>query len=68
MGRWVCASCHSDMVEKLDWVDLNSGEAMEDSLEEFYCRSCGAHTEVVYEDTPTEFKDLFKKEELNEDD
>jgi hypothetical protein len=44
-----CQKCNSTDVEALQWVDLNTGEADQESdLQEFYCRSCGAHTDVEY--------------------
>lgn len=44
-----CTKCNSTAVEYLDWIDLNTGEPRADGLDEFYCRTCEAHTEVVYE-------------------
>jgi len=47
---WKCVNCNSPDVEALDWVDLNSGDALEDSLGEYYCRSCGTQVEVYFDD------------------
>lgn len=44
-----CSKCYGDSVEMLDWIDLNSGEAQGDDLHEYYCRDCGAHTDVYFE-------------------
>lgn len=48
---WKCTKCGSDDVQYLDWIDMNTGEAQADGLEEFYCGSCEAHTDVVFEDS-----------------
>ena len=37
---WKCKVCGSEELETLDWVDLKTGEHMNDGLGEFYCRSC----------------------------
>ena len=50
---WKCGSCHSTEVEELDWVDLNSGDNLEDDLDEYYCRSCQSQVSVYYEDEDT---------------
>jgi hypothetical protein len=47
---WKCKSCNSTEVEALDWVDLNSGDTLEDDLDEYYCRSCQSQVDIYYED------------------
>ena len=47
---WKCKTCNSAEVEGLDWVDLNSGDHLNDDLDEYYCNSCEKHVEVYYED------------------
>lgn len=55
---YVCQKCGSDQVESLQWVDLNTGEAdAESDVQEFYCRICGAHTDVEYKQSPWEDED-----------
>lgn len=44
-----CVKCHSDQVEQLAWVDLNTQEEMDGEVGEYYCRSCGSHTDVYYD-------------------
>lgn len=48
---WKCKVCSSEELETLDWVDLKTGEHMNDGLGEFYCRSCENNVEVIYEET-----------------
>ena len=47
---WKCKNCNSTEVEMLDWVDLNSGDKLEDDLGEYYCRSCQSQVDVYYEE------------------
>jgi len=48
---WKCKTCTSTNVESLDWVDLNSGDHLNDeSVDEYYCNGCGNNVEVYYED------------------
>lgn len=44
-----CIKCNSGEVESLSWVDLNTGEQQDGEVGEFYCRSCGSHTEVAFD-------------------
>jgi len=59
---WRCTQCYSPDVEKLDWVDLNSKENLDDDLDEFYCRSCGTQVDVYY-DIDDDTDDLIENEE-----
>jgi hypothetical protein len=52
---YICTKCNSSNVESLQWVDLNTGEAdAESDVQEFYCRDCGAHTDVEWKQQPWE--------------
>ena len=44
-----CTKCFSPEVEKLSWLDLNTGEEQDGEVGEYYCRSCGAQTDVYYD-------------------
>ncbi len=37
-------------MEKLSWVDLNTGEEQEGEVGEYYCRTCGMNTDVHYDE------------------
>lgn len=47
---WKCKVCNSTEVEGLDWIDLNSGDHLNDDVGEYYCRSCQNNVDVEYED------------------
>ncbi len=46
---WKCNTCFSTAVERLAWIDMESGEDSDDEIGEFYCRSCGNNVEVFYD-------------------
>jgi hypothetical protein len=46
-----CTKCHGSEVEQLAWIDLNTTEQQEGDVGEYYCRSCGAHTDVYFDNS-----------------
>lgn len=46
---YICTKCGGTSVESLQWTDLNTGEVdTESETGEYYCRDCGAHTDVEW--------------------
>ena len=57
-----CSRCHSTEVEALSWIDLNTGEEQDGEVGEYYCRSCGSHTDVYSDFVDSSILDDDSKE------